>query len=362
MKDFRVNQDQRELGRLANVRSGKLERALPMGTWLAPRSVELNERDGPLRLEYVIGEGNLVRSEPGLLNEFIRLADEGVPLQRFQRFARRWGVIGFCHHMLPSPITSRPSGHDDGLVRPWLASANHGLIDATTGQPHPLLVPARASEQGEAPQKHCVPIGWTRPYDPVATGIDPIGGWRLFAREACAIVDSAAQLKQELPAPAEALTILRQRHGLAFGALEMAVSGLLPGMASAPKAGAVFADTNYLLRVQRLQVAEAIGSWMRLGGVRFELEWESPTPRVQLVPAGLFGALAIQLAAIIGAADFAVCTSCGAPFHPSRRPSPNDRTYCPDCRKAGRPQADASRDYYRRRRKESLADRGEGVS
>jgi hypothetical protein len=65
---------------------------------------------------------------------------------------------------------------------------------------------------------------------------------------------------------------------------------------------------------------------------------------------GVFGALAVFLMHEVARSDGpAVCSACGQPHWPERRPNPNRRTYCADCR-GWADHRDATRDDRARRR------------
>jgi hypothetical protein len=66
---------------------------------------------------------------------------------------------------------------------------------------------------------------------------------------------------------------------------------------------------------------------------------------------GLFGAIVWRLIlAATTSEGIAVCSSCGQPYFPKRRPNFERRWYCPACRDSGAPVRDAARDYRLRNR------------
>ena len=109
----------------------------------------------------------------------------------------------------------------------------------------------------------------------------------------------------------------------------------------------------WTLHAERMQLAEDIDEWIRIGGVRpsFRYNLETETIDVELHPGALLGALSTQLAFAVARTDgLATCAACGSPFVPKRRPVAGRRTYCPTCGiKAA--QRDASRAYRARARK-----------
>jgi hypothetical protein len=66
---------------------------------------------------------------------------------------------------------------------------------------------------------------------------------------------------------------------------------------------------------------------------------------------GVLGALALELAIVVtGTRGFAMCSSCGRPYVPSRRPAAGRRRYCPECRAGHQDRRDAQSAQRRRRR------------
>jgi len=90
-----------------------------------------------------------------------------------------------------------------------------------------------------------------------------------------------------------------------------------------------------------------LNTWIRWGRVRPELV-HGPArtrPVFDLAFAGVFGALTLQVAAVVARSDgFAFCSACTDLFTPTRRPVAYQRRYCPTCRKRGAPVRDAMAD------------------
>lgn len=111
----------------------------------------------------------------------------------------------------------------------------------------------------------------------------------------------------------------------------------------------------YALAYERVNLASLLDDWMWIGGVRpgFAYEHDSGDLRVQLSPGGLLGALGVQLGFAAARSEaLAMCSSCGRPYLPKRRPAAGRRSYCPDCGlKAAR--RDASRAHRSRKRRSS---------
>ncbi len=88
---------------------------------------------------------------------------------------------------------------------------------------------------------------------------------------------------------------------------------------------------------------DLINTYIDLGGVRLRFTWDPKNDPSQIVPrlsfgcpnaGALFGTLAIQLMfAVSNTEGAAICTSCGLPYFPRRRPKAGQRRFChrPKC-------------------------------
>jgi hypothetical protein len=99
-------------------------------------------------------------------------------------------------------------------------------------------------------------------------------------------------------------------------------------------------------------IAYGVNYWLEGGGVQPKVSWRTSRPIITFEcprPYGkLFANLAIQLMMAVSQVDsLAVCSKCGKPYKPKRRPKNNQRRYCPDCKKFA--QRDASAAYRRRK-------------
>ncbi len=121
-----------------------------------------------------------------------------------------------------------------------------------------------------------------------------------------------------------------------------------------------------------------IGASLAIGAVRPAIAWGGPGQEEPLMTPGvstLFGGLVLELfVAVRGRAGFAVCSGCGLPYVPDRRPRAgafgNPRAnYCPTCRSKHATQNAAakrwrdkhpgySRDHRARARQAGLAPEG----
>jgi hypothetical protein len=171
---------------------------------------------------------------------------------------------------------------------------------------------------------------------------EPLLVWRYYARQACAILSVAAQI-----------------HGRGWASLglwdrmfEPHPSGLPHYLGGQDGARPILERRE--ASSQRWMLSLVLdGGWLRPAGSRPMFRWEGAGRKVFLGEGGLFGELAQRLMSAIARTDgVAICSACGRPYMPGRRPDPDRRMYCDDCRNKGRPQRDAARDYRRRKRAE----------
>lgn len=141
-------------------------------------------------------------------------------------------------------------------------------------------------------------------------------------------------------------------------------------------AGALIWVRPATLEGQRQALAAILGTWLAMGVVRPVIDWGdagSGDPVINLGTRSLFGGLVLELLlAVAGQPGFAMCSGCGLPYTPRRRPPSGSygstrKTYCPACRapspdrKTPLPQLDSATrwrarnpDYYRARRRGAL--------
>ena len=276
------------------IQGGNLGRPISTEPLLVPARLILEDE----WLLYVHGPGSRkVRPDAPMLNEFVQLgqADSDAILA----FAKRWGVLRVCEeHLLPQ-------GHES-VSRVTSACSTLGGMD------------------GE----------WYHGYEPVYV-------WQLLARQARALLDIASAVHQGKVASHEDWSPI----------FENPVVCELPAIDETPRRQATS------LRDERARVRSVVNEWLYTGGVVPALEWRRETPDVELQSNGLFGALAIQLLMAIGRTEkLFICTSCGVPYVPKRRPARGRRHYCENCgRRAAVRDANAA---LRRRRRDK--DRREG--
>lgn len=229
------------------------------------------------------------RPGPGLLDQFVVLAD--APAERILTYAQRWGVLLLCEHHLPS-----------------------------SHNPPPLYM----SQSGPM---WCLPSR-----DPDNQCWELLEDWRHFARQARALLRVAVRLHEGRTGAAADWGTVYER----------------PAQPGPPGQGDLDAE--------RLALTLLVNEWLVLGNVRPQFWWaegRNAAPEIRLGGEDLFGALAVQLALAISQTDgLALCSACGSPYVPERRPRPDERHYCAACRDAGRPIRDAARDYRSRQAKE----------
>jgi hypothetical protein len=159
-------------------------------------------------------------------------------------------------------------------------------------------------------------------------GVEPLYEWRRYARRARGLLNVAAALHVGRVAAVEdwqaALAGWRE-------------PGRPKGLSTVPWwKRSVGADGRVVDMV--------IDLWLFLGNVRPRFSWTDSGSQLALGGDGLVGALALQLMLAISRTDgLAMCSSCGVPYIPFKRPTAARRRYCSKCRKAGVPLRDAQR-------------------
>lgn len=257
---------------------GLADQVLPAERLFVPPLIEVEgemliyERAGPAGVFQ-----REVEPEEQMIWQFIELA-EAEP-EAILKFARRWGVLGICPHLLP-----------------------------TSHNPPPL------NAAGNGPVTWCYPLGYFE-----GGTWEPLAIWRTFAAQARAMILVSRQLHLGQPGTVEDWRVIYARSGREAPWWQRDVE----------------ADRAILARV--------LEEWLILGNVRLRVRWDGKAPTVG-IGGGLFGALAAQLLGVVsGTTQFEICSACGKTYKPERRPRAG-RRYCPECRAAGRPAADANRD------------------
>ena len=204
----------------------------------------------------------------------------------------------------------------------------------------------------------------------LAPGIlsEPLGLWRRVMAEMAAVHRVAGQLRLDQLAERATWDPLRGIIDLPIGQdgvgdddPSVTYRGL-PGIPAVP----TILVSPTTLEGQRQALAAVLGAWLALGAVRPAIAWGVPgqdDPLITLGVTTLFGGLVLELlTAVGGQAGFAICSGCGLPYVPRRRPAAGApgtprATYCPTCRgknlaqlAAAQRWRDRNPDYFRSRR------------
>lgn len=259
---------------------------------------------------YQDDDGNLVerakvREQAGILSRFLALVD--APDVDIERFAQEWGVLELCEHGFPSTHRYRetllPPLHADDP--PW---------DCLEPCPHLYTVDSEVVHPPGIPVYR-----------------ETLHAWRRWAREARAMLRISHRLYDNQPGD---VADWRDVHsfGEAFHEWRDPVDGQPPG---------------YKLGIDQLLLSMLAQSWIESTPIRLSWwwDWGAHRPKLSLTGNSLFACLTIQLLQAMAHTDgFEICSACGRPYAPERRPSPTRRHYCRDCRASGAPQRDAQRD------------------
>jgi hypothetical protein len=266
---------------------GNRGRPLAWDRWWVPAPVDQKGN----RLVWGLRDGRCTVATGELLGDFVGLTD--APDKRILGFARRWGVLGICRHGLP---------------------ASHNP------PPVPLPIPMPFAEL-----PWCYPVGYWK-----GAPSEPLDAWRTYSKKFGAILNIAAQIQEG--------------RGGKPGDWDTLHSPAL-GVPLRPSAGKTVA-------VDRRMLGAVLNQMLRQARVGVTLSWNDGKPVLEYTGAGLMAALALQVTLAIARTDgLAVCTACGCPYVPTRRPRRGGRRYCPPCTRRGAPQRDAAADYRRRRDK-----------
>lgn len=254
---------------------------------------------------------------PGLLEQFVALSD--APDEDILRYARHWGVLAICHHGLP---------------------ASHGE------HCRPMTLPGRGHY-----------LFW-----------EPIESWRYFARHAKGVLEMAAATyngqvidrattERLFPVPPSAkgagarARVVQRRRDEAFRLdrslylLHERKNIFEHWFAGIPKPGPTQLSVHTegkaeTLMRQRAFVSYAVNCWLNWGRARPQVDWDGPTPTIELTTGGILpmyadrlsGALGLQLAyAVASSEGVATCFACGRFYTPVRRPAAGRRSFCQAC-------------------------------
>jgi hypothetical protein len=247
---------------------------------------------------------------------FLRLSD--ATDSKILAFAKRSGVLGLCHHGIPicHGISRRPG--DESVT---FRSGERLLCGYTFGRLHSEVT-------------------------------EPLESWRRLSASAEALlrlqfsfdVMTREDRRKYWMAARWLCDCLRERCG------ESRFRPLRP-------------DADLSAERNRTLITMVSSLWLKCGGVTPALirnrdkYWLTLDFDLEGFP-NLFGHLAVQLAlSLASQKGWVVCSSCNHPFDPEHnRVRPGRRTFCRECRKAGRSVAAASRDYRARKRRSQPKD------
>jgi len=222
------------------------------------------------------------------------------------RFAMRWGMLGICHHGLPSghsaECTPRSTREEDGAILEW----------------------------------------------------EPVEAWYRYSIQARTLLNVAIDLQMGDPGRVEDWDLVKSsawppEMSSKAGVIEVSdVFGKLLTEHWHP--GDYFPVSPDDIDTHRAALAECLDHWLRYGGIRIRasaLAAESSEPGqlmfLSLDPpdaaaSGLFGWIALALAAVMTSSNGIYwCDSCGDPYSPrGRRPQSGRRHYCSTCSEGDR--------------------------
>jgi len=252
-------------------------------------------------------ERNTVSPNGEILPAFVRLANEKTPqdfANKVELFARKWGNLDLCEeHQMPAShnYNCEPSiPHKKVVLRPF------GSL--------------KASEESKI-------FG------------ESLSAWREYSIFAQSLLNIAANLQGGDLGEDNDWDNLHKFGGLGWSHI---------------KAKQEKSYQIGLLEFEQKLIADRVNYWMAIGNLRPEIRWENNDIVILFKTASpygsLFAYLALQIMLAVGKQDgLAICSSCGTPYVPKRKPVRNKRRFCSQCEKSGRPQALASADYRKRK-------------
>jgi hypothetical protein len=275
-----------------------LDRSVGSRFWHATDSVELDSKKIRLILPLMPGRAwppariiRLVGPGRDMLAKFVKLAE--APPEAILNYARTWGMLGVCErHNLPSAHNPPPF-----IVRPLAVGVSSDWCQ-----------PQWSNDEGFR---------------------ESVETWQGFSRLMRALLNIASDLHLNRQTCRgdwhSAFTESPGHLVLLLNELEIEnwrFAREYPDMWKEPS------ETQW-------QVVERIVNLMlEWGNVRPIFQVTKGTPSIKLGSEGLFGALVVQLMFAISRMDgFAICTACGEPYPPKRRPRIDQRNYCsrPQC-------------------------------
>ena len=264
--------------------NGALDRSLQAGLLFVPSEITLDDKD-----RLVWNTHHLTKEwcmpAPGLLDAFIELAGPEVPASTFLQFAKRWGVFGFCK--------------------------KHGLPACHNQWPGEIHVCGPLNEGDNF---------W-----------EPIARWRYIARRAVSMLNIACALENSKPGDEKDWAIVNPRW---------LNSKWLDDQRRARRRDDKAPGDKKLpidVLVARDLLEEQLQWWLLIGQVCIGFHWVERGWSITLDAGGfpnLYGTLGRQLvSAIARSGGLAICSACGLPYPPKRRPNPKRLNFCdrPTC-------------------------------
>jgi hypothetical protein len=267
---------------------------------------------------------------PGLLEQFVALGD--APDEEILRYARHWGVLVICRHGLPASHSEqcKPMSLPDQdryvfwePVTSWRYFARHAKE---------VLEMAAATYNGQVVDREVIERLFPMP--PPVTRSGASAQMDLVEKPTPRAVRLRRKRRKRKVKLDRALYLLHERKNI----FEHWVTGILES-GSTPFASHPSGKAKALAR-QRAFVSYAVNCWLNWGRARPQIEWDGPTPTIELTTGGIMpmyadrlsGALALQLSyAVASSEGVATCFACGRFYTPTRRPAAGRRSFCPDC-------------------------------
>ena len=167
-----------------------------------------------------------------------------------------------------------------------------------------------------------------------SSATESVEEWRKFAILARALVRTDEAVRRNKPGSAEDWK---------------AICRWLPRVYNAELASHRTQRPGAVILYRRATVIAALNRWYSVGPGNTILVLESDRVAMRPQVGTLFGIIGAQLAyQVISSQKTLVCYHCNDLFTPRRIPSTGGRQFCPECRKLGKPQLYAMRDYRRR--------------
>ncbi len=158
--------------------------------------------------------------------------------------------------------------------------------------------------------------------------IEPVRLWRDLARMARTAISLSAWLRTDGPMRAEDTEYLQLRRW-------------------------TVTDARLQRHSAQKYIAHVVNNWLGEAGVVPFIAYDvidGQYPEFALRAGSVYAGLAMHLVMAVSASEgFVLCSGCGIPFLPRRRPSAGDDSYCAECRDRGVPQRRASARYRRRK-------------